>query len=45
MIPLVIEHHPYRSLANLRRKLVGRLAHTGSTFSGVEASDKSGAVQ
>ncbi|MEP9403715.1 hypothetical protein, partial [Sphingomonas sp. VNH70] len=40
----VIQHHPYRSLADLGRKLVRRLAHTGSTFSGVGASDKPGAV-
>jgi len=44
MIPLVIENHPYRSLADLGRKLVCRLAHIGSTFSGVGASDKPGAV-
>jgi endonuclease/exonuclease/phosphatase family metal-dependent hydrolase len=44
MIPLVIEHHPYRSVADLGRKLARRLAHTGSTFSGVGASDKPRAV-
>jgi hypothetical protein len=31
--------------ANLRRELVGRLAHHGSTFSRVGASDQPGAVQ
>jgi hypothetical protein len=40
MIPLVIKNHPYRSLADLGRKLVRRLAHTGCTFLGVGASDK-----
>ncbi|WP_242141242.1 hypothetical protein, partial [Sphingomonas sp. TREG-RG-20F-R18-01] len=45
MIPLVVENHPYRAFANFRRKLVRRLAHTGSTFSGVGASGKPGAVQ
>jgi hypothetical protein len=41
----VIENHPHRSLADFRRKLVGRLVRHGSTFSGVGASDKPGAVQ
>jgi hypothetical protein len=41
----VIGHHPHRALADFRRKLVRRLAHTGSTFSGVGASGKPGAVQ
>ncbi|MBY8829930.1 hypothetical protein, partial [Hephaestia mangrovi] len=41
---LVIENHPHRTIADLRRKLVRRLAHTGSTFSGVGASGKPGAV-
>jgi hypothetical protein len=45
MIPLVVENHPHRSLADSRRKLVCRLAHTGSTFSGVGASGKPDAVQ
>lgn len=44
MIPLVIEHHPYRAIANLGRKLVRRPARHGSTLSGVGASDKPGAV-
>ena len=44
VIPLVIENHPHRSLADFGRKLVGRLASHGSTFSGVGASDKPGAV-
>ena len=34
-----------KAIADLRRKLVRRLAHAGSTFSGVRASDKPGAVQ
>jgi hypothetical protein len=41
----VIENHPHRSLADFRRKLVRCLARHGSTFSGVGASDKPGAVQ
>ncbi|WP_018250929.1 HU family DNA-binding protein [Sphingomonas melonis] len=41
----MIQHHPHRTLADLRRKFVRRLAHTGSTFSGVGASGKLGAVQ
>jgi hypothetical protein len=45
VIPLVIENHPYRPLADFERKLVRRLARHGSTFSGVGASDKPGAVQ
>jgi len=44
VILLVIEYHPHRTLADLRRKLVRRLAHIGSTFSGVGASGKPGAV-
>jgi hypothetical protein len=40
----VIENHPYRPLADFGRKLVRRLARHGSTFSGVEASNKPGAV-
>ena len=42
---LVIENHPYRPLADFGRKLVRRLARHGSTFSGVGASDKPGAIQ
>jgi len=41
----MLQHHPHRPLANLRRKLVRRLARHRSTFSGVGASDKPGAVQ
>jgi hypothetical protein len=41
----VIENHPHRSLADFRRKLVRCLARHDSTFSGVGASDKPGAVQ
>jgi hypothetical protein len=44
VIPLVVENHPYRAFANLRRKLIHCLANTGSTFSGVGASGKLGAV-
>lgn len=44
MITLAIQHHPYRSLADLWRKLVPRPAHSRSTFSGVGASDRPGAV-
>ena len=42
---LVIQHQPHRALAHFRGKLVRRLAHDGSTFSGVGASGKPGAVQ
>src|SRR3546814_408499 len=45
IIPLVIQHHPDRSLAYLRRKLVRRFAHSGSFYSRVGASGKPGAVQ
>ncbi|MGN6095643.1 MAG: hypothetical protein ACTHP8_05340, partial [Bosea sp. (in: a-proteobacteria)] len=45
MRALVIQHHPHRAGPHLRRKLVCRLARHGSTFSGVGASDKPGAVQ
>lgn len=38
MIALVVENHPNRALANVRHKLVRRLVHTDSTFSGVGAS-------
>jgi hypothetical protein len=41
----VIQNHSHRAGAHLGRELVGRLACHGSTFSGVEASDKPGAVQ
>ncbi|NRC53009.1 hypothetical protein [Neoaquamicrobium sediminum] len=41
----VIQHQPHGSLAHFRGKLVRRLAHDGSTFSGVGASGKPGAVQ
>jgi hypothetical protein len=40
----VIQHHPHRALPHLGRKLVRRLPHKGSTFSGVAASSKPGAV-
>jgi len=41
----LIVNHPHRSLSDFRRKLVRCLARHGSTFSGVGASDKPGAVQ
>jgi putative tryptophan/tyrosine transport system substrate-binding protein len=41
----VLEDQANGAAANLRRKLVRRLAHGGSTFSGVGASGKPGAVQ
>jgi hypothetical protein len=41
----VIQNHSHRAGAHLGRELVGRLACHGSTFSGVEASGKPGAVQ
>jgi hypothetical protein len=40
----VIQDHPHRAGSDLGRKLVRRLACHGSTFSGVGASDKPGAV-
>ena len=40
----IVEHQPHGSLAHFRGKLVRRLAHDGSTFSGVGASGKPGAV-
>lgn len=43
--PLVIQHHPDRSITHLRRKLVRRLAHIGSIYSRVGASGKPGTVQ
>ena len=45
MLAFVIQNHPHRAGAHLGRELVGRLACHGSTFSGVGASDKPGAVQ
>jgi hypothetical protein len=44
MLRLVIQHHPHRPATDLWRKLVRCLARHGSTFSGVGASDKPGAV-
>jgi hypothetical protein len=41
----VIENHPHRAGADLGRKPVRRPACHGSTFSGVGASGKPGAVQ
>jgi hypothetical protein len=40
----MIQNHPHRELADFRRKLDRRFAYAGSTFSGVGASDESGAV-
>ena len=45
MVPLVIENHPHRSLADLGRKRVRRLACHGSTFVEVGADDEPGAVK
>ena len=45
MLAFVIQNHSHRAGAHLGRELVGRLACHGSTFSGLEASDKLGAVQ
>jgi hypothetical protein len=44
MLVFVIKDQSNRAAADLRRKLVGRLAHGGSTNSGVGASGKPGAV-
>jgi hypothetical protein len=44
MLGFVIQNHPHRSGANLGGKLVRRFARHGSTFSGVGASGKPGAV-
>jgi hypothetical protein len=41
----VLQHHPHRPFANLRRELVRRLARHRSSLSGVGASGKTGAVQ
>ncbi|WP_313046277.1 DNA methyltransferase, partial [Brevundimonas sp.] len=41
----MIQHHPNRSIADLRRKFVRRLAHRAPSYSGVGASGKPGAVQ
>src|SRR4051794_37426764 len=41
----MIQHHPHRTLPDLRRKLVRGLLGHGSTFSRVGASGKPGAVQ
>ena len=45
VLALVLQHHPHRALADLRRKLVRCLACHGSIFSRVGASGKPGAVQ
>jgi transposase len=41
----VIQNQTHSALADLRGKLVRHFAHDGSTFSGVGASGKPGAVQ
>jgi hypothetical protein len=45
MFMLVIQHQSDRSLAHFGGKLVRRLAHGGSSFSGVEPSGKPRVVQ
>src|SRR4051812_5321401 len=45
VLALMIQHQPNRAFTHLGRKLVRRLACHRSTFSGVGASDKPGAVQ
>jgi hypothetical protein len=40
----MIQNHPDRTIADLRRKLVRRLACHGSILSGIGASGKPGAV-
>lgn len=45
MLPAMIQHHPHRSIADFRRKLVRCLAHRAPSYSGVGASGKPGAVQ
>jgi hypothetical protein len=45
MFMLVIQNQPHGTLAHFRGELVRRLAHDGSTFSGVGASGKPGTVQ
>ncbi len=44
MFMLVIQHQSHGAAAYLRGELVRHLAHDGSTFSGVGASGKPGAV-
>src|SRR6202007_570994 len=44
MLAFMIQHHPHRTLADLRRKLVRRRTRHGSTFLRVGASGKPGAV-
>lgn len=45
MFACLIQNKPNRAGKDLRRKLVRRLAHNGSSFSGVGASGNPGAVQ
>lgn len=45
MLAFIVEDQPHRSVTHFGGKLVRRLAHDGSTFSGVGASGKPGAVQ
>jgi len=44
MRTLAVENHPHHTLADLRGKLVRRLAHDAPSYSGVGASGKPGAV-
>src|ERR1700758_2036322 len=44
MLACMTQHHPHRTVADLRRKLVRRRTRHGSTFLGVGASGKPGAV-
>lgn len=45
MLRLAVQSHPRRTLADLGRKLVGRLSSHDSTSSGFGASGKPGTVQ
>ena len=45
MLPRVVEDQPHSAFADLRGKLVRRLAHDAPSYSGVGASGKPGAVQ
>jgi pimeloyl-ACP methyl ester carboxylesterase len=45
VLGLVIESHPYRTLADSRRKPVRCLARHGPTFSGIRVSENPGTVQ
>lgn len=45
VIPFLFQHHPHRTFSHLGCILVRCLAHRGSTFLGVGATGKPGAVQ